>query len=244
MKQIGRLQPVILGLLSMLCLASMALPAAYAAWYDARLLDVDIARPVEDTQLSEQAQQIPVVYALYRKRYLSGIEMNSSWTTADTTEQADILSQKMEELKNARLLPSQAVQKADQILTAPFVMAYSQQQDGFTGSSCESYSPGQEHSNETARAQWHQKTGLVTSCTVSVKLEQMDVSPLLDRYRVYLGVDVLTDWQTVDTGGSSAVSWSPSGQVYLYYTIRSDSLSFGAVSLSAEEFEASFSDSF
>lgn len=244
MKQIRCLRSVILGLLSMLCLASMALPAAYASWYDAQLLDADIARPAEDTQISEQAQQIPVVYALYRKRYLSGIEMDGNWTIADTTEQADILSQKVEELKNAEVLPSQAVQKADEILTESSVMAYSQQQDGFICGICEPYSAGQKHSIETVRAQWHQKTGLVTSCTIYVKLEQMDVNPLLDRYRTYLGVDILTDWQTVDTGECSTVCWSPAGQIYLYYTIRSDSLSFGAVSLSAEEFETSFSEFF
>lgn len=71
-----------------------------------------------------------------------------------------------------------------------------------------------------------------------------DADVFLSDYRTYLGLDVLTDWETVETGGASAACWSKSGQIYLYYTFQEDRLSFGAISLSTEEYDASFSKSF
>lgn len=243
MKKIKGFRPVILVFLSLLCLSSMALPAVYAFWCNAHLVNMDIPRPIEEEQLSEEAQEIPVLYALYRKRYLSGIEMNGTWMMTDTTKQANILSQKIDELKNAKVLPEEAVQKADDILAQPSAMAYSQQQDGFIGGTCENYL-SEQLSSKSVRLQWHEKTGLVTACSISFPSGQADTRAFLDAYRTYLGVNILTDWQTANTSESGTVCWSPTGQIYLYYTIHGEILSFGAVSLSTEEFSASFSELF
>lgn len=230
--------------LSLLCLLSMALPAAAASWQDAQLLKREIPRPVPAVLPSEQAQEIPVLYALYRKRYLSGIEISADPVPADAAGQAALLSGKVEELREAGVLPQDCAQKIGKILKQPSSAAYTQEQDGFSGSIYHIY-PGQADGPAGSVAlQWHRKTELVTSCSVHAQLAPRDAAAFLDAYRKYLGLDALTDWETADTGGASTAYWSESGQIYLYYTLQSGRLSFGAIFLSREEFDASFSETF
>ena len=63
----------------------LMLPAGVARWCDANLVSGSVPRPAMEGQMSEQAQDIPVVYGLYRKRILSGSEsdMNVSETDAE-----------------------------------------------------------------------------------------------------------------------------------------------------------------
>ncbi len=244
MKRKKRLRQKTLIFLSILCLLSMALPSISTSWHDARLLKTDIPRPVSAELPSEQAQEIPVLYALYRKRYLSGIQMDAPHTSADAAEQALILSAKAEELKNSGVLSEECLQKVKEIFLQSSPAAYYQEQDGFIGGTYLAYSDITHDMVKSVTVQWHQKTGLVTSCSVTVSLVRKDADVFLNAYRTYLGLDVLADWETIDTGGASAACWSKSGQIYLYYTFQDDRLSFGAISLSAEEFDFSFSKSF
>ena len=244
MKRKKRLRQITLLFLSILCLFSMALPWVFASWHDARLLETDIPRPVSVELPSEQAQEIPVLYALYRKRYLSGMEMDAPYTPADAAEQAAILSAKAEDLQNAGVLPEECLQKIEDIFLRPSSAAYSQEQDGLLGGTYLAYPDTTHKQLESVAVQWHRKTGLVTSCSVTVQLMDKDADIFLNAYRTYLGLDVLTDWETAETGGASAACWSKSGQIYLYYTFQEDRLSFGAISLSTEEFASSFSKSF
>ena len=177
---------------------------------------------------------------MYRKRYLSGIQMDAPHTSADAAEQALILSAKAEELKNSGVLSEECLQKVKENFLQSSPAAYYQEQDGFIGGTYLAYSDITHDMVKSVTVQWHRKTGLVTSCSVTVSLVRKDADVFLNAYRTYLGLDVLADWETIDTGGASAACWSKSGQIYLYYTFQDDRLSFGAISLSAEEFDFLF----
>lgn len=119
-----QLMGAVLIILGLMCLLSVMLPMGYGFWSDAYLLSADMERPAIDGQLSEQAQEILIVYALYRKRILSGFDMSTATREMETTEQANRLRELLEGLKNADVLPQGCWETANEIFRFPSAMAY------------------------------------------------------------------------------------------------------------------------
>lgn len=227
---------VVLILLGLVCLLSVVLPAAYGFWSNAYLLSADVARPAVEGQLSEQAQEIPVVYALYRKRILSGFEMSAASQETDTAEQAHRLAELLEGLENEGVLPQRCREKADEIFKLPFAAAFYQEEDGFRQDTYLGYSEGEPSGGSVeVMVQQHQQTGLVTACTVAGVQLQEDAAALLRTYCSYLGLDSLTDWQRVETQEESAACWSKMGQLYLFCSLQGERFFIGAFSLPEEQ---------
>lgn len=232
-----QLMGAVLIILGLMCLLSVMLPMGYGFWSDAYLLSADMERPAIDGQLSEQAQEIPIVYALYRKRILSGFDMSTATREMETTEQANRLRELLEGLKNADVLPRGCWETANEIFRFPSAMAYDQEQDGFQQNTYLGYPEAEAlGTGVEVMVQQHEQTELVTACTIAGGVQpQDDADDLLHIYRSYLGMDSLQDWKKLETQEESAAWWSEMGQIYLFCSLQEGRFFIGAFSLPKEE---------
>lgn len=229
--------PFPLGMLLLISayLLMLVFPTAVACWSDAILFAAPVPRPAMEGQLSETAQEIPVLYALYRKRILSGGERELEVEETDAGAQVESMAETLGELEHAGVLPPDCREAADEIFRIPTAVAYAGCRDGFIQKTCLGYTRMVEKS---ISIQQEEKTGLVTACTVSAQGAGEDAAEYLLAYRSYLGLDTLPDWQTVQTESGGAACWSREGQVYLYCTSENDRFAVGAVSMGEESLES------
>lgn len=234
--------PVLAALLALGYLLMLLLPAGAARLGDAKLLSGTVPRPAMEGQLSARAQEIPLVYALYRSRVLSGGEDFSQSGEAATPEQARSLSGTLEALEADGVLPGSCRKAAESIFDLPGALAYTGREKGFVQKSYQGYDDS--GNARSVLVQQQEETGLVTACTLSAPLpapdggDGTDPGQILKEYRACLGLDTLTDWQEARPGENSAVCWSAEGQIYLYCTFEKDRFALGATSLPPEELEA------
>lgn len=243
MKQINRLpRPVMAVLLVLAGLLMLLLPAGVAHLGDAELFSGTVPRPAMEGQLSGQAQEIPVVYALYRRRILSGGEESlSDARETSTAEQALSMSGTVRAMADAGILPQSCRNAAKAVFESPDAMAFTGQQNGFIQKSYQGYD-GPTGEYRSISIQQQEETGLVTACAVSAEMpdwqeEACTAEEILKSYRDYLGLGELTDWQTAGTAAGGAVGWSETGQIYLYCSFGEERFALGAVSLSEEQLE-------
>lgn len=213
----------------------LALPTVVARWCDARLVSTTIPRPIMEGQLSGQAQEIPVVYGLYRKRILSHNELPSNAPETDPEAQAHSLSEVLWELEQAGVMTPACRKNAEEILTLPSAVAYTTESDGFVQMSYLGYTPT--GSSRNILVQQQADTGLVTSCCLDAE-GTADTAALLEAYRRYLGLERLTDWQTAQTETGGTACWSREGQLYVYCSFREGRFAIGAVSMAEKELQA------
>ena len=180
---------------------SLLAPAAAARWTQSRLLAGPRPRPVAAGVLSGAARENPLLYALYRRCYLTGSGRLYAGQPADPAAQAELL------------------------LQGTVLSAGSAQADGFAAARCDMQAPGGILVVETLQ---HIDTGLVVYYQAGVDTAGLDAAALLDRYRDYLGLASLGDWQETETG-TSASFWSPGGQVTLHCALDPGGLLLEAV---------------
>ena len=113
------------------------------------------------------------------------------------------------------MLPGAAARQAEQLLQGTVLSAGSAQADGFAAARCDMQAPGGILVVETLQ---HIDTGLVVYYQAGVDTAGLDAAALLDRYRDYLGLASLGDWQET-AAGTSASFWSPGGQVTLHLSL-------------------------
>lgn len=243
MKQINRMPgPAMAALLAMAGLLMLLLPAGVAYLGDARLFSDDVPRPAMEGQLSEQAREIPVVYALYRSRILSGgEELLSDAEEVATAEQARSMAGTVQAMADAGILPQSCREAANDVFGCPDALAYTGRANGFVEKSYQGYDkPSGKNHSILIRQQ--EETGLVTACTFLTEMpacqeEACAAEKILKSYRDYLGLSGLDDWQTAGTAENGAAGWSVSGQIYLYCSFGEERFTMGAVSLSEEDLE-------
>lgn len=234
--------PVGVVLMGLVYLLMFLFPAGVARLEDAELFSGTVPRPAMEGELSGQAQEIPMVYALYRRRVLSGgEELIAEAEETDTAEQARSLSGTMQKLTAAGVLPDSCRKAAEAVFDLPSAIAYTGRENGFVQQSYQGIeSSGYVHS---VTMQQQEETGLVAACTITADDssqpvgEETDSGTILECYRKYLGLDGLTDWRTAKTEKGGAVGWSMTGQVYLYCTFGEGRFALGVTSLPEEELE-------
>lgn len=230
---------VLLGLAGLLMLL---LPAGVARLGDAELFSQPVPRPAMEGQLSGQAQEIPVVYALYRSRILSsGEDILSNTREVSTAEQARSMSGTVQVMAKTGILPQSCREAAQKVFDSPEAVAYTGQKKGFVERSYQGYEKPSGKSRSIS-IQQQEEIGLVTACVVSDEMPAWQeasctAEEILKRYRDYLGLDRLTDWQTAVTVEGGAASWSVTGQIYLYCSCGEGRFALGAVSLPEEQLE-------
>lgn len=204
---------------------SLLAPAAAARWTQSRLLAGPRPRPVAAGVLSGAARENPLLYALYRRCYLTGSGRLYAGQPADPAAQAELLAGQTAALQDAGVLPGAAARQAEQLLQGTVLSAGSAQADGFAAARCDMQAPGGILVVETLQ---HIDTGLVVYYQAGVDTAGLDAAALLDRYRDYLGLASLGDWQETETG-TSASFWSPGGQVTLHCALDPGGLLLEAV---------------
>lgn len=204
---------------------SLLVPAAAARWTQSRLLAGPRPRPVAAGVLSGAARENPLLYALYRRCYLTGSGRLYAGQPADPAAQAELLAGQTAALQDAGVLPGAAARQAEQLLQGTVLSAGSAQADGFAAARCDMQAPGGILVVETLQ---HIDTGLVVYYQAGVDTAGLDAAALLDRYRDYLGLASLGDWQET-AAGTSASFWSPGGQVTLHCALDPGGLLLEAV---------------
>ena len=204
---------------------SLLAPAAAARWTQSRLLAGPRPRPVAAGVLSGAARENPLLYALYRRCYLTGSGRLYAGQPADPAAQAELLAGQTAALQDAGVLPGAAARQAEQLLQGTVLSAGSAQADGFAAARCDMQAPGGILVVETLQ---HIDTGLVVYYQAGVDTAGLDAAALLDRYRDYLGLASLGDWQET-AAGTSASFWSPGGQVTLHCALDPGGLLLEAV---------------
>ena len=204
---------------------SLLVPAAAARWTQSRLLAGPRPRPVAAGVLSGAARENPLLYALYRRCYLTGSGRLYAGQPADPAVQAELLAGQTAALQDAGVLPGAAARQAEQLLQGTVLSAGSAQADGFAAARCDMQAPGGILVVETLQ---HIDTGLVVYYQAGVDTAGLDAAALLDRYRAYLGLASLGDWQET-AAGTSASFWSPGGQVTLHCALDPGGLLLEAV---------------
>ena len=239
-KRKGPLAPAFALVLALLCsLLLLCLPAFCMRMQDAAVLSQALPRPEEEGALAQRARETPLVYALYRRRYLIGPGYSTALQDDGTGEGTAHLKDRISELAHAGVLPEETAQQIQEFLslTPVYVQCDTSGNISAAGQLCRT---GQGKDSEVM-LYWHTDTGCVISFEATVDASGIEPEEFLRQYRAYLGVDVLDDWAGLEVKDETAAAcWSQAGQLYLYCFVRETGLSFGAASLSLEEMTETF----
>ena len=239
-KRKGPLVPAFALVLALLCsLLFLCLPAVSVRMQDAAVLSRELPRPAEEGALAERAREIPLVYALYRRRYLVGPGYSTALEDDGTGEGTAHLKDRTSELAYAGVLPEETAQQIQALLS--LTPMYAKCDTGGDISAAMQWCRTGQGNDLDVMLYWHTDTGCVVSFEAAVDASGIDTKELLCQYRAYLGVDMLDDWTDLELKDETrAACWSQAGQLYLYCYVREKELSFGAASLSLEEMTETF----
>lgn len=211
---------------SVLCILSLSLPYCYGKGSDRWLQENGRVWSVQPGTLSAEGQENPLVYALYRSRFLAdtGIE-----TSSDVGQTGKQLLECTEALAAAGALSQQAAEQAREILAKPEAETSSKLENGFVSAT---YWAMDEKTGTggVVRASWQENTGLVTFYSVTTDGDRGDLEECLEAYKNYLGVETLPDWTEGSGTEQSVCSWSQAGQLYLFCQRENGSTILGASS--------------
>lgn len=197
---------------AVLCILSLSLPYCYGKGIDRYLRRNGSVWSVQPGTLSAAGQENPLVYALYRNRFLGNVGIETSSDVEQTGRQ---LLEKTEALTAAGALSQQAAEKAREILANPEAETSGKIENGFV-SATYLVVDEEKGTSEVVQASWQENTGLVTFYSVTANGDQGNLEDCLEAYRIYLGVETLPDWIESSGTEQSVCSWSQAGQLYLF----------------------------
>lgn len=210
----------------LLCLLSLGLPLFYNHWSNIQLARQGTLRPEQPGMLSAEGQENPLVYALYRNRFVtqSALELPGDVQRI----QQDLLS-RTEALAQAGVLPDFVAQRAQWILEQPVSQATSKAENGFASAT---YLIPQKGASGycSVYACWQEDTEMVVSYIVTADTVLNDLEPYLSAYQAYLQVNNLPDWQVDFRQEGEAWGWSQTGQLSLFCRRKAGRFLLGAVS--------------
>lgn len=217
---------IFLAVVVLLCLLTLGLPIFYNSWSSIQLASRGTRRPEQPDMLSVAGQENPLVYALYRNRFVT----QSSLEQAGEPQQIrqDLLA-RTEALAQAEALPELVAQRARWILEQPVQEATSKSENGFASAT---YLIPQKGASGycSVSARWQEDTGMVVSYIVTADTILNDLEPCLSAYQVYLQVDDLPDWQVGSRQEGEAWAWSQAGQLSLFCRRETGRFMLGAAS--------------
>lgn len=210
----------------LLCLLSLGLPLFYNQWSNIQLARQGTRRPELPGMLSDEGQENPLAYALYRNRF----EVQSALELPGDVQQVqqDLLS-RTEALAKAGVLPDLVAQRAQWILEQPVSEATSKTENGFASAT---YLIPQKGASGycSVYACWQEDTEMVVSYIVTADTVLNDLEPYLSAYQAYLQLNNLPDWQLDFRQEGEAWAWSQTGQLSLFCRREAGRFLLGAVS--------------
>lgn len=220
------------------CVLSLFLPRAAARRQEAALLSNVLPRAAQAGALDENAREVPLVYALYRRRFWGSALVLSLRTGQEGSSALARLREKADELEDAGVLPETLANAVSQALEATPCETACGDAGGFCAVNRTLYD-GQKKQYSSIECEWHAATGRVVYFLADTDAAQADAAAMLQAYRAYLGLGALNDWQDVgETTGERAACWSGTGQLFLYCYTRDGQLRMGALSRGPEEMAA------
>lgn len=218
----------------LVCAALLGVPALWARLSDARRLNSVQPRPALAGALNEEARAIPVLYELH-----SGTSDTSS-TDREELPEPDLAglcaeaAEPVSALADAGVISAGEKARLDALLAQAPLQYYRQNSGALQSLSL--VWPRQDATASTAAIHLSRQTatGVYVSFGLSVGGD-LDAETRLRAWLVMLGVDVLGDWEPVDTGGyaDTFALYSAKGQATAYCTAAADwvnlQLSKGAV---------------
>lgn len=238
-------------MLTVLCCAGLLfLPKICVSHSADKLFENFYPRPAIEGMLDEEAQEIPIAYALYQKRYLgtdssyTGLDdENSSPEENNGAAELVLLSDLMTGLADSGVISPKNANLITQALELDDISATSDQESaGFYRLGLVA-STGQDDKKDCRKAavRLHGQTDKIVELTLSGFSVNEHAEQLITAYMQYLGVNALPDWQASPKNTKEkAFFWSPKGQLYLYCAVETDSFCFGALSLPDEEVKRFF----
>ena len=227
--------PAAAALLALGYLLMLLLPAGAARLGDAKLLSGTVPRPVMEGQLSARAQEIPLVYALYRSRVLYGSQSDGEGEALDfgPEEVRAVLSDALEALQAAGVTDEAVTRAAEDILAGEAAETTARRLPDGTRSYAWT-ADGRE-----VRMVWH--PDLELPLEFAVRWDDPDVLPGgnpaegLTAWTAFLGQQDAGDWQTLPGPDYACTAYSSSRELCLYLH-REEGLAFWQVcSLSSQE---------
>ncbi len=214
-------------LLTLLCCTLfLRIPKLWGRWCDERLLNTPLQRPAVEGMLSPEEKEIPLLNALYKKRYLGGNSTYKSSGEISASEEAQLkekVSEMIGRLVEAGVIPAELAPGEES-----FAGEYQLKSDELSGFESIHF--------EKSRivVEWHKETGRVIGCQVPTENAEAlkDASVLLENYKTYLEIENLDDWKQSDPkNGSVQACWSEKGQAYLHCSGKPNCFEIGIISL-------------
>ena len=203
----------------LVCAALLGVPALWARLSDARRLNSVQPRPTLAGALNEEARAIPVLYELH-----AGTSDTSSTDREELPEPdlADLCAEAAEPvaaLADAGVISAGEKARLDALLAQAPLQYYRQNSGALQSLSL--VWPRQDAAASTAAIHLSRQTatGVYVSFGLSVGGD-LDAETRLRAWLVMLGVDVLGDWEPVDTGSyaDTFALYSAKGQATAYCT--------------------------
>jgi len=220
----------------LLCVLMLFLPAIIARGQEASLLSHVQMRPAAAGTLDAKAREIPIVYALYRRRFFFDSFSIAAVTEDTSGAQIALLREKAEELEKAGVLTEALADEVWAKLAIPPTEIGAESADGFSAARWTFFSE-EKRLLETVYCWWHAGTGCVVNFSADIDTKNADAAAMLSAYRDYLGLDGLDDWQDIAQSADHSACLSKRGQIYLSCCTQENQLMLSAVSLSPEEAE-------
>ncbi len=225
----------------LLCLGLLFTPSGWAAIQRMQLIRTSTPRPAGEGLLTEQARSIPALYALHAA---SSLEQTLTWEESqDARADLQCLLDEIPALEAAGVFTAKDRAVLEQYLLQEEFSLQTAKADLLL---CFSGSSVQEPPVPSRYIEWQMDTqeGLLVSASLPLIAEQT-APQMLAAYRAYLGVDALSDWQTVNLpeglgGENAAALWSAQGQAYLYCACDGWRTFLGLYAMSREELDALF----
>lgn len=239
--------------LALLCCAGLlGLPHAYTQRASKQLLQGFYPRPAIEEMLAEEAQEIPIVYALYQKRYLGADYRYSnadggmiSQQSQNSEEDLMAFSNLLTGLVESNVICAENADKMIKILGNGMLNTGSNPESaGFYRLILSAFDESDGTNNyKQATALLHDHTGKIVELNLNGFSVGENAEQLLKAYIHYLEVEPLNDFKASSSNtANKALFWSPTGQLYLYCAVKEDVFSFGVLSLPDEEVEKFFQD--
>lgn len=222
--RINRYRQILLAAVTLFCLLSLGLPMCYPRWSNMQLESRGTLRPEQPGMLSEAAQEHPLVYALYRRRFAT---QTATELPGDPLRIQQELQTKTAALSEAGALPDLVARRARWILEQTAQETACKSENGFASAT---YRIPQEEAPGycLVSACWQEETGLVVSYIVTADTSRNDLEPCLNSYLDYLGVDDLPDWRM--GARQEGEAWSSAGQLSLFCRMEGERFLLGAAS--------------
>lgn len=223
------------------CGVLIFLPKMISKWSDQKLFGQEHLRPSVEGMLDEEGQSIPIVYALYQKRYLQQRYLKAA-IGMEPKEDEWIMG-----LYENEVLPESFVQMLLPIMAENVEAERNTQvQPGFCTTTYRKPWDEVRQSQEMITIEWYENTSHVITLHAELTNlipEEVNAQECLTHYQKYLGVEALNDWIASPSNSERiALLWSEKGQLYLYCRAIDSEFQLGARSMEKQDVQQFFSE--